>query len=79
MNLFLQVFAKETSEFLRESINFVLSEREKSGNSRQDLIDTLLLLKNEDKGKSQSQSNFGWLKKLMRRPNENHFTESFSG
>ncbi|KAJ6641330.1 putative cytochrome P450 6g2 [Pseudolycoriella hygida] len=50
----LKVFSKETSNFLRGSINYVLSEREKNGNTRQDLIDTLLTLKNEDKGKTQN-------------------------
>ncbi|KAG4067639.1 hypothetical protein HA402_005411 [Bradysia odoriphaga] len=49
-----KVFSKETSEFLRGSINFVLNEREKSGNKRKDLIDTLLTLKNEDKDKTQT-------------------------
>lgn len=49
-----QVFSKEASKFLRESITYVMSEREKSGHIRQDLIDTLVSLKNEDKGKSRS-------------------------
>lgn len=58
------MFSKETTEFLRESINFVLNEREKSGNARQDLIDTLLILKNEDKYKTQSgASSVGQFKK----------------
>lgn len=61
-----QVFSKETSEFLRKSINFVLNEREQSGSKRQDLIDTLLILKNEDEGKSQNgAAGIGLLKKFQ--------------
>jgi len=52
-NLF-QVFSKEAGRFLRETINYVMSEREKSGIVRQDLIDTLITLKNEDNGKIRS-------------------------
>lgn len=50
---------------MRESINYVLNEREKSGMVRQDLIDTLLTLKNEDKGKTnRGGTKYGSLKHL---------------
>uniref|UniRef100_B4MR39 GK21991 n=1 Tax=Drosophila willistoni TaxID=7260 RepID=B4MR39_DROWI len=42
-----KVFSKKTSEFIRNSINYVLSEREKSGARRNDLIDILLAMKKE--------------------------------
>lgn len=76
-----QVFSKETTDFLRESINFVLNEREKSGNARQDLIDTLLVLKNEDKGKTQSgASSVGQSNKISsNKRTPTHYRDSFSG
>lgn len=44
-----------------------MSEREKSGNVRQDLIDTLITLKNEDMGKTQTaESNIGRLDLLIK-------------
>jgi len=51
-----KVFSKESTEFLRESINYVMTEREASGIVRHDLIDTLISLKNEDKEKIQNSS-----------------------
>ncbi|ALC42669.1 Cyp6w1 [Drosophila busckii] len=42
-----KVFSKATSKFLRNSISFVLSERERSGVNRNDLIDILLAMKRE--------------------------------
>ncbi|XP_068144876.1 probable cytochrome P450 6w1 [Drosophila tropicalis] len=42
-----KVFSKKTTKFISESINYVLTEREKSGVKRNDLIDTLLAMKRE--------------------------------
>ncbi|XP_055681827.1 probable cytochrome P450 6g2, partial [Lutzomyia longipalpis] len=41
-------FSKETNEFLRSSINFVMEERMKSGKKRNDLIDALIAMREED-------------------------------
>lgn len=42
-----KVFSKQSSLFLRKTINYVLAEREKSGLVRRDLIDILLAMKRE--------------------------------
>ncbi|XP_068147565.1 uncharacterized protein [Drosophila tropicalis] len=42
-----KVFSKKTSEFIRQSITYVLAEREKSGVKRNDLVDILLAMKKE--------------------------------
>ncbi|XP_030375130.1 probable cytochrome P450 6w1 [Scaptodrosophila lebanonensis] len=52
-----KVFSKQTSNFIKRSINHVLEERERSGEQRNDLIDTLLRMKREanlepEKGKT---------------------------
>lgn len=71
----LQVFSEETGVFLRKSINYVMSEREKSGNTRQDLIDTLITLRNEDKGMAQNaKSNIGRLELLITKYHVTHLT-----
>lgn len=44
-------FTRETTDFLRQTISGVMKERERSGEIRDDLIDTLVTLKNEDKDK----------------------------
>jgi len=44
-----KVFSKETSEFLKKTINYVMGERVKSGQTRNDLIDVLLNFKQEAK------------------------------
>ncbi|XP_055684339.1 cytochrome P450 6g1-like [Lutzomyia longipalpis] len=41
-------FSRETNEFLRSSINYVMDERVKSGEKRNDLIDVLIAMKEED-------------------------------
>ncbi|XP_055681828.1 uncharacterized protein LOC129789204 [Lutzomyia longipalpis] len=41
-------FSKETNEFIRSSINYVMEERIKSGTKRNDLIDALISMKEED-------------------------------
>ncbi|XP_055684384.1 cytochrome P450 6g1-like [Lutzomyia longipalpis] len=42
------LFSKETNNFLRSSINYVMEERVKSGTRRNDMIDALIAMKNED-------------------------------
>ncbi|XP_037728455.1 probable cytochrome P450 6w1 [Drosophila subpulchrella] len=42
-----KLFSRETTKFIRTSINYVLAEREKSGEKRNDLVDILLALKRE--------------------------------
>ncbi|EDX05859.1 probable cytochrome P450 6w1 [Drosophila simulans] len=42
-----KLFSRETTKFIRSSINFVLKERERTGEKRNDLIDILLALKRE--------------------------------
>lgn len=49
-----KLFSAPTSVFLRSTINYVMGEREKSGEIRNDLIDVLVKLKNEDKNKKVS-------------------------
>ncbi|KAJ6633076.1 putative cytochrome P450 6g2 [Pseudolycoriella hygida] len=51
-----KVFSKDSGKFLRDSINHIIGEREKSKAVRNDLIDTLINLKNEDKFKQLSAS-----------------------
>ncbi|XP_055681824.1 probable cytochrome P450 6g2 [Lutzomyia longipalpis] len=41
-------FSKETNEFIRSSINYVMEERIKSGSKRNDLIDALIAMREED-------------------------------
>lgn len=57
--MFEQTFGKEANEFLRESINYAIDERAKTGKVRNDLIDTLLALRNEDQGKPFSTTDIG--------------------
>lgn len=45
----IKVVADEQTEFLRSTVNYVLNEREKSGKSRNDLIDILIEFKNATK------------------------------
>lgn len=45
---FVQLFTAESGDFLRQSINQAIGERERSGHRRNDLIDTLIELKNSD-------------------------------
>lgn len=52
-----KTFSGRTSAFLRESIEYVMDEREKAGTARNDLIDTLLVLRKEDAGKRLSADN----------------------
>lgn len=79
--LIFQVFSKESTVFLRNSINHIMSEREQSGTVRNDLIDTLINLKNEDKSKHLSATNVGMclgISKLSLLPMlTNHFCFSF--
>ncbi|XP_017112415.1 probable cytochrome P450 6w1 [Drosophila elegans] len=42
-----RLFSKETTKFIRKSINYVLTERERTGQRRNDLVDILLALKKE--------------------------------
>ncbi|XP_055681826.1 probable cytochrome P450 6g2 [Lutzomyia longipalpis] len=42
------LFSKETNEFLRSSVNCVMEERIKSGSKRNDLIDALIAMREED-------------------------------
>ncbi|XP_037941623.1 cytochrome P450 6g1-like, partial [Teleopsis dalmanni] len=42
-----KVFSKDTTNFLRETINYVISERIKSGTTRNDLIDILVNFRKE--------------------------------
>ncbi|EDW89797.1 probable cytochrome P450 6w1 [Drosophila yakuba] len=42
-----KLFSKETTKFIRSSINFVLTERERTGEKRNDLVDILLAIKHE--------------------------------
>ncbi|XP_017043517.1 probable cytochrome P450 6w1 [Drosophila ficusphila] len=42
-----KLFSKETTKFIRSSINYVLAERERTGQKRNDLVDILLALKRE--------------------------------
>ncbi|XP_055681823.1 cytochrome P450 6g1-like [Lutzomyia longipalpis] len=44
----IQFFSKETNEFIRSSINYVMEERIKSGSKRNDLIDALIAMREED-------------------------------
>ncbi|GAB0093905.1 hypothetical protein DMENIID0001_090970 [Sergentomyia squamirostris] len=46
-----KLFSKETTEFLRSTIQYVMMEREKNGISRNDLIDILITLKNAKNAK----------------------------
>lgn len=55
-----QTFTKKTTTFLRESIGYVMDEREKSGVRSNDLIDTLIDLREEDKNKKFSIDNIGF-------------------
>jgi len=42
-----KLFSRETTKFIRSSVNYVLKERERTGEKRNDLIDILLALKRE--------------------------------
>ncbi|KAH8410249.1 hypothetical protein KR009_010074, partial [Drosophila setifemur] len=42
-----KLFSKDTSNFIRKSINYVLADRERTGLRRNDLVDILLALKRE--------------------------------
>ncbi|KAH8267387.1 hypothetical protein KR026_007197, partial [Drosophila bipectinata] len=42
-----KLFSKETTKFIRNTINYVLAERERTGVKRNDLVDILLALKRE--------------------------------
>lgn len=42
-----KVFSKQSSKFLRKTVDYVMAEREKSGLVRRDLIDILLAMKRE--------------------------------
>lgn len=48
----LKTFGATSNKFLRESINFAIDHREKSGQKRYDLIDTLVQLRKEDMEKT---------------------------
>lgn len=48
----LKVFSKDSTAFIKSTINHVIDEREKSGAKRHDLIDTLIQLKNEKEDNS---------------------------
>lgn len=48
----IKVVPDEQTEFLRSTMNYVLSEREKSGKSRNDLIDILIEFKNATKSET---------------------------
>lgn len=52
-----QVFGKDSDHFLRESCYMMMDQRAKSGTKRNDLIDTLLNLREEDKDKPFSYTN----------------------
>lgn len=54
-----KTFSKPSTKFLRDSIEYVMDEREKAGTIRNDLIDTLVSLRNEDKNKIFSTSEVG--------------------
>uniref|UniRef100_A0A6B2E8P4 Putative cytochrome p450 6g1-like protein n=1 Tax=Phlebotomus kandelakii TaxID=1109342 RepID=A0A6B2E8P4_9DIPT len=42
------LFSKETNQFMRSTIHYVMEERIKSGTKRNDLIDTLIMMKETD-------------------------------
>ncbi|KAH8277680.1 hypothetical protein KR018_003469, partial [Drosophila ironensis] len=42
-----KLFSKETTKFMRSSVNYVLADRERTGLKRNDLVDILLTLKRE--------------------------------
>lgn len=52
-----KAFSKQSTTFLRNTINYIMGEREKSGFVRNDLIDTLISLKNEDKSETLTATN----------------------
>lgn len=54
-----QTFGNEANQFMRESIGFAMDKRAKSGEVRHDLIDTLLVLREEDKDKPFSTTDVG--------------------
>lgn len=61
-----QVFGAESDKFLRDSCNFAMDERVKSGEVRNDLIDALLTLREEDKDKPFSYKNIGnYMNKIL--------------
>lgn len=43
-----QAFSDTTTKFIKSTISFVMAEREKSGTKRNDLIDTLIEIKNQE-------------------------------
>lgn len=55
----IKAFGSMSNKFMRESINYAMDSREKSGEIRNDLIDTLVVLRNEDKGKLASETELG--------------------
>ncbi|KAJ6641325.1 putative cytochrome P450 6g2 [Pseudolycoriella hygida] len=52
-----KVFSQDSTKFIRDSINHIIGEREKSKAVRNDLIDTLISLKKEDKSEHLSATN----------------------
>ncbi|XP_037043595.1 probable cytochrome P450 6g2 [Bradysia coprophila] len=52
-----KAFSKQSTTFLRNTINYIIGERERTGSVRNDLIDTLITLKNEDKSKNLTATN----------------------
>lgn len=61
----LKTFGEKSNRFMRESINYAMDSREKSGEIRNDLIDTLLELRKEDKGKAASSTELGKIELLF--------------
>lgn len=49
----------KTANFIRNSISYVMEQREKTGTVKKDFIDALITLKNEDKEKLESKLNVG--------------------
>ncbi|XP_017084620.2 probable cytochrome P450 6w1 [Drosophila eugracilis] len=48
-----KLFSKETTKFIRSSINYVLTERERTGQKRNDLVDILLAMKRQASANSE--------------------------
>lgn len=57
--LFFQLFTKNASDFLRKAITDVLTERERTKVVRNDLIDMLLTLRDEDRTQKVNKHHFG--------------------
>lgn len=61
---FPKIFSDDVSKMLKSSINEKMQEREQSGIVRNDFIDVLITLKNEDKNKVGSENISSKYKKI---------------